>query len=102
MPNKNVLAIVSALAAVALTGLAIYLGGDPLAIIGAGAGAVGYGLWGSSPLASSRRGTLVMMAVSATSAALFFHFDSFWGLFVAVLSLVWASFGLLPFMDGAW
>ena len=40
------------------------------------------------------------MAVAAGSAALFFHFDNFWGLFVACFVFVWAAFGLLPVMDG--
>ena len=35
-------------------------------------------------------------------AALFFHFDNFWGLVVAGLAFVWAAFGLLPVMDGTW
>ncbi|MGH7437041.1 MAG: hypothetical protein ACRENE_15310, partial [Polyangiaceae bacterium] len=99
MPRKNVLAIVSALAALALVGVAIYLEGDPLAMLGAGAAAVGWCIWGAPP---GRRVALTMMVVSATSAALFFHFDSFWGLFVAALSLVWSAVCLLPFMDGVW
>jgi preprotein translocase subunit SecD len=99
MPKKNALAIVCALAAVGLAGLAVYLGGDPLAVLGATAAAVGYCIWGAAP---GHRGALVMMAISAGSAALFFHFDSFWGLFVAGLTFVWAGLCLLPFMDGVW
>jgi preprotein translocase subunit SecD len=99
MPKKNVLAILSALAALALFGLAIYMAGDPLAVLGAGAAAIGWCIWGAPP---GRRIALTMMVVSATSAALFFHFDSFWGLFCAALSLVWATLCLLPFMDATW
>ncbi len=49
-----------------------------------------------------RRTALVLMTMAAGSAALFIHFDSFWGLFVAALVFIWVAFGLLPFMDGTW
>jgi preprotein translocase subunit SecD len=99
MPNKNALAILSGLAAVALAGVSIYLEGDPLAILGATAAAIAFCIWGVAPV---RRVPLLMMAISAGSAALFFHFDSFWGLVVALLVLIWAAIGLLPVMDGTW
>jgi preprotein translocase subunit SecD len=100
MPRKNVLALVSGLLAVALAVLAVLWEGQPLAILGSSAAAVAAFVWGvKSP---PRRTALVLMAMAAGSAALFFHFDSFWGLFVALFVVVWASFGLLPFMDAAW
>jgi preprotein translocase subunit SecD len=99
MPNKNALAILSGLAALALLAVAVYQGGDPLPVLGATAAAIGFCAWGVAP---GRRGALTMMVIAAGSAALFFHFDSFWGLFVAVLVLIWAAVGLLPIMDGVW
>jgi preprotein translocase subunit SecD len=99
MPKKSVLAIGSGLAAVGLAALAVILEGDPLAVLGSTAAAIAFCIWGVAPV---RRGPLVMMAIAAGSAALFFHFDSFWGLFVAVLTFVWAAVGLLPVMDGVW
>ncbi len=99
MPNKNALAILSGIAAVGLTAFAVYLGGDPLAVLGATAAAIGFCVWGVAP---GHRGALVMIVIAAGSAALFLHFDSFWGLFVALLVLVWSAVGLLPVMDAVW
>ncbi len=100
MPRKNVLALLSGLAAVVLAALAVAWEGQPLAILGSSVAAVFAILWGVKTPA--RRTALVLMAVAVGSAALFFHFDSFWGLFVAVFVFVWAAFGLLPVMDAAW
>ena len=100
MPNKNVLAILSALVALVLAVLAVVWHGQPLAIVGATVAAIGFCSWGVR--APARRTALLVMAVALGSAGLFFHFDNFWGLFVAGLVLVWAAFGLLPIMDGAW
>ena len=100
MPRKNVLAIVSAVAAVVLAALAVWGDGQPLAILGSSLAGVAAIVWGVK--APARRTALVLMAMAAGSAALFVHFDSFWGLFVAVFVLIWAAFGLLPVMDGAW
>jgi preprotein translocase subunit SecD len=100
MPKKNVLALLSGVVAVILAALAVWQDGQPLAIIGSAAAAVLAFAWGVR--VPPRRTALVLMAMAAGSAALFFHFDSFWGLFVAALVFVWSAFGLLPFMDGTW
>ncbi len=100
MANKNVLAVLSGLVAVALAALAVFLHGQPLPVLGATAAAIGLCLWGVTT--PGRRSALVVMVLAGGSGALFFHFDSFWGLFVAGLSFVWAAVGLLPVMDGAW
>ena len=100
MPNKNVLAIVCGVAALGLLAFAIYSHGDPLPIMGATAAALGFVTWGVAH--PGRKTPLSIMAIAAGSGGLFFHFDSFWGLVVCVLSFVWALVGLLPVMDGAW
>ncbi len=100
MPRKNVLAPLSGLVAVLLAALAVWSQGQPLAILGSTVAAEFAILWGvKSP---PRRTALFVIAAAVGSAALFYHFDSFWGLFVAALVVVWASFGLLPLMDAAW
>jgi preprotein translocase subunit SecD len=50
----------------------------------------------------SKRNTLILAAVSAIAAYLFFQADNFWGLVIASLVVVWALVGALPIMDGAW
>src|SRR3954470_2085842 len=50
----------------------------------------------------SKRNTLILAAVSAIAAYLFYQADNFWGLVVSSLIVVWALVGLLPIMDGAW
>jgi preprotein translocase subunit SecD len=50
----------------------------------------------------SKRNTLILAAVSAIAAYLFFQADNFWGLVIASLIVVWALVGALPIMDGAW
>jgi preprotein translocase subunit SecD len=100
MPRKNVLALLSGLAAVVLAALSVWGDGQPLAILGSSAAAVFAFISGVKTPA--RRTALVLMSVAAGSAALFAHFESFWGLFVAGFVFLWASFGLLPVMDAAW
>ncbi|MGH7294818.1 MAG: hypothetical protein ACRELB_07795, partial [Polyangiaceae bacterium] len=100
MPNKNVLAILSGVVALGLAALAVAMHGDPLPVLGSTAAFVGLFSWGvTNP---SRRMPLLIMAVAAGSAALFFHFDSFWGLVTSGLVFVWSAVGLLPFLDGTW
>jgi preprotein translocase subunit SecD len=100
MPNKNVLAILSGVVTLAAGALAVLLHGHPLAVLSATAGGIGLFFWGlpSAP----RRNALLVMAIAAGSAALFFHFDNFWGLVTSALAFFWAAFGVLPAMDGAW
>ncbi len=50
----------------------------------------------------SKRNTLILAAVSAIAAYLFYQADNFWGLVIASLIVVWALIGALPVMDGAW
>ena len=50
----------------------------------------------------SKRNTLILAAVSAIAAYLFYQADNFWGLVIASLIVVWALVGALPIMDGAW
>ena len=100
MPNKNVLAILSGVVALGLAALAVAMHGEALPVLGSTVAAVGLFAWGvTNP---SRRNALVLMVIAAGSAALFFHFDNFWGLVVAGLVVVWAGVGLLPVMDGVW
>jgi preprotein translocase subunit SecD len=100
MPNKNALAVLSGLVAVALVVLAVFMHGDALPILGATTAGVGLCIWGITT--PGRRTALLLMVLAAGSGALFFHFDSFWGLLFAGLTFVWSAFGLLPMMDGAW
>jgi len=100
MPSKNVLAILSGVATVAAVALALLMQGQPLAVLGATAGAIGLFSWALAP--GPRRNALLVMSVAAGCAALFFHFDSFWGLVASGLAGCWAAFGLLPAMDGVW
>jgi preprotein translocase subunit SecD len=100
MPKKNVLATLSGVVALGLIGLAIYLRGDPLPVLGATAALVGAIVWGV--VRPARRNALLLMAIAAGSGALFFHFDNFAGLCTAGLVFVWSAFGLLPLMDSSW
>jgi preprotein translocase subunit SecD len=100
MPNKNVLAILTGVLAIVGLVLSVLSHGHPAAIVGASVAATFAAGWGVTT--PSRRTPLIVMSVAAGSAALFFHFDNFWGLVVCGLSFVWAAFGLLPFMDGVW
>ena len=50
----------------------------------------------------SKRNTLILAAVSAIAAYLFYQADNFWGLVISSLIVVWALVGALPIMDGAW
>jgi preprotein translocase subunit SecD len=105
MPKRRVLAILTgalplALLAVVLAALAVFMDGQPLATVGATAAAVAFFVW--TIKTPARRNALAMIAATVGTGALFHHFDNFWGLFVAALVLIWASFSLLPVMDGAW
>jgi len=100
MPNKNVLAILSGVVAVASAAIAILMHGQALAVVCATAGGLGLFTWGLP--ASSRRNALLVMTIAAGAAALFVHFDNFWGLVTCALTFCWAAFGLVPAMDGAW
>jgi preprotein translocase subunit SecD len=100
MPNKNILAILSGVVALGLTVLAVAMHGEALPVLGATLAAVGLFSWGvTHPV---RRNALVLMAMAGGSGALFFHFDSFWGLFSCGFVFVWSAFGLIPVMDGLW
>ncbi len=80
--------------------LAVAMHGEALPVLGATVAAVGLFSWGiTHPV---RRNALVLMALAAGSGALFFHFDSFWGLFSCGFVLAWSAFGLVPVMDGLW
>ncbi|HEY1697656.1 MAG TPA: protein translocase subunit SecD [Polyangiaceae bacterium] len=100
MPNKNVLAILSGVVALGLAALAVSMHGDALPVIGATVAALAFFTWGITNPA--RRAPLQILAIAAGSAALFFHFDNFWGLVVAGLAFVWALVGLVPLMDATW
>lgn len=100
MPKKSVLAIVSAAIAVALTVVAFVTRGQPLVIVGATAAAVAFCVWAVK--GASRRNAMVVIAIALGSAALFQHFDNFWGLLIAALGVVWAAVALVPVMDDAW
>jgi preprotein translocase subunit SecD len=50
----------------------------------------------------AKRNSLLIAAGSAVAAFLFFRADSFWGLVVSALVVVWALVGALPIMDGIW
>jgi preprotein translocase subunit SecD len=100
MPKKSVLAIVSGAAAVLLAVLAGFMEGYPLAILGSTAAALAAIGWGvKSP---SKRNPLFVVAIAVGSGALFYHFDSYWGVVVGGLVTLWAAFGLLPWVDSAW
>jgi preprotein translocase subunit SecD len=100
MANKNVLAILSGVVAVAASAFAVLMHGQPLAVLCAAAGGVGLFFWGLAT--GPRRNALMFMSIAAGAAALFFHFDNFWGLITSALAICWAAFGLLPAMDGGW
>src|SRR5690348_8578574 len=99
MPNKKVLAILSGVVAIGLAVLSVVTHGNVPAILGSMGAGVGMLLWGGG---QSRRTSLILMVIAAGSAALFFHFDNFWGLVVSGLIFVWCACGLLPVMDAAW
>jgi preprotein translocase subunit SecD len=100
MSNKKVLAILSGVVAAAAGAMAVLMHGQPLAVLASTAGAVGLFFWALS--SGPRQTALLIMSVAAGFAALFFHFDGFWGLVCSVLVICWAAFGLLPAMDGVW
>jgi preprotein translocase subunit SecD len=99
MPKKNVLALLSSVAAIVLAVIAFLTSANPLAVMATTAAVVAALVWGVN---SAARGPLIIIAASLGSGALFFHFDNFWGVFVVGLIIVWAAFSLLPFMDPGW
>jgi preprotein translocase subunit SecD len=100
MPKKHVLALLSGVIAAALIAVAVVFDGHPLAMLGATAAALAAVWWGVK--APARRNPVLVVIIAVGSGALFFHFDNYWGVFTALLVTVWAAFGLLPVMDGAW
>src|SRR5579859_8019428 len=98
--SKNTIAVLAAVVAVASWVGAFVLHGHPLAILVGTAATIATFVYGVGP--GGRRNALVVMAIAVGCGALFFHFDNFWGLVISGLSFVWAAFGLLPFVDGAW
>ncbi len=50
----------------------------------------------------SRRNTLILVALALASGYAFFRADSFWGLVVMGLIVVWSIVYMLPTMDAAW
>ncbi len=98
--TKSTITVLTAVIAVASWAAAIFWQGHPLAILVGTAATIGTFLYGVPP--GARRNALLVMATSVGCGALFFHFDNFWGLLLSGLSFVWAAFGLLPFVDGAW
>src|ERR1700733_9367480 len=100
MPNKNVLAILSGVVALGLAVLCVLMRGEALPVLGTTIATIGLLSWGVST--APRRNALLLMTIAPGSAALFFHFDSFWGLVTCGLVLVWSAVGLLPVMDSVW
>jgi preprotein translocase subunit SecD len=100
MRRNNVLAMLSGIATLVFGVVGVLTRGHPLAVIGATASVVSLLVWGVK--AQGRRNALTIMTVALGSGLLFFHFDNFWGVVVSALVVVWAAFGLLPFIDGIW
>jgi preprotein translocase subunit SecD len=53
-------------------------------------------------MSSSKRNILLLALAIAGGGYAFFRADSFWGVVVCALAVVWCLVGLLPIMDGAW
>ena len=53
-------------------------------------------------MSSSKRNALILAAVAAVCAYLFFRADSFWGVVCSILIAVWSVVGAMPTMDGLW
>jgi preprotein translocase subunit SecD len=53
-------------------------------------------------MTSSQRNSLIVAAGSAAGAYAFYSTDTFWGLVVCGLMVVWALIAALPVMDGVW
>ena len=101
MSNKKVLAILSAVVAAAACALAVFMHGQPVAVlVSAPRARSAFAAWGVSN--GARRNALFVMVLAAASAALFLHFDYFWGLVCSGLAFCWAAFGLVPAMDSVW
>mgnify|MGYP001377415372 CR=1 FL=1 len=98
--SKSTIAVLAALVAVASWAASIVWHGLPIAVLLGTAATVATFVYGLAP--GPRKNALAVMAIAVGSGALFFHFDNFWGLLISGLSFVWAAFGLLPWVDGAW
>lgn len=53
-------------------------------------------------MTSSLRNSLIVIAVAGAAGYAFYSNDSFWGVVVSGLTIVWALVTALPIMDGAW
>jgi preprotein translocase subunit SecD len=53
-------------------------------------------------MSSSKRNILILALAIAAGGYAFYRADSFWGVVVCALGIVWCLVGLLPVMDGAW
>ena len=101
MPNKNVLAILSGVVALGLAALAVgHARGGPLPSSGRRSPPSAPSSWGVDDPA--RRTALVLMAIAAGSGRSSSTSTTSGGCSPARFVFVWAAFGLLPLMDGAW
>jgi preprotein translocase subunit SecD len=53
-------------------------------------------------MTSSQRNSLIVAALAAAAGYAFFHAESFWGVVIMGLTIVWALIAALPVMDGPW
>lgn len=53
-------------------------------------------------MTSSQRNSLIVAAIAAVAGYLFYRADTFWGLVVMGLTVVWALVAALPVMDSGW
>jgi preprotein translocase subunit SecD len=53
-------------------------------------------------MSSSKRNILILALAIAAGGYAFYRADSFWGVVVCALGIVWCLVGLLPVMDGPW
>ena len=53
-------------------------------------------------MTTSQRNSLIVMVGAGAAAYAFYRAESFWGLVLMLLTVVWAAITALPVMDGAW
>ena len=53
-------------------------------------------------MTSSLRNSLIVVAVAGAAGYAFYANDSFWGVVVCGLTIIWALVTALPIMDSAW
>ena len=53
-------------------------------------------------MSSSKRNTLIFIVAALVVGYLFYQADSFWGVLISALSVIWGLVYLLPTMDGIW